>query len=206
MDWLGKLSIWLLWLHLIWLQTDFGCIILIVGAVLHGVFILTRFELYCLVGRKTMLTIWSPNEFESHLLCVYSPAHALMWMVMSSRNWILMVVVMAVLSKQVSFVSWLKSIGSHHDALSCVYWVKPITRLSVTSRSWLRWSECSISFYFHILTCITVDYKYSFWHHVILLCLVLFFRTRLNMWLWQRCDNWEDSDIVCNIDSKIYQK
>jgi hypothetical protein len=39
---------------------------------------------------------------------------------MSSANWIFMVTIMALLSKQVSFVSWLKSISSH-DALSYVY-------------------------------------------------------------------------------------
>lgn len=123
------------WLRLILLQTDFGCIILIVGAVLHSIVILTRFEMYRLVGRKVTLTVWSPNEFELHLLCVYSPAHALMWMVTSSANWVLMVVVMAFLSKQVSFVSWLEPIGSHHDAFSCVYWVKHITQSSMTSKS-----------------------------------------------------------------------
>jgi len=80
--------------------TDFGCLILIVGAALHGVVMLSRFEIYRPVGRKTTLTIWSPNEFELHLLCVYSPAHALMWMVTSSANWMLMVVIMALLSKQ----------------------------------------------------------------------------------------------------------
>ena len=86
--------------------------ILIVGTILHGVVMLSRFEIYRPVGRKTVLTIWSPNEFELYLLCVYLPAHALMWMVTSSANWILMVVVMALLSKQVSFVGWLKSAGS----------------------------------------------------------------------------------------------
>jgi hypothetical protein len=100
-----------MYLHLIWSQTDFGCLILIVGATFHGVVILTRFEKYRLDGRKTTLTIWSPNEFGLHTLCVYSPAHALMWMVTSSKNWIMMVMVMAVLSKQVSFLGWLKSIG-----------------------------------------------------------------------------------------------
>lgn len=148
-DWVScPFTPYIWWHHLAWLQTDFGCIILIVGAILHGVVILTRFEIYRLVGRKATLTIWSPNEFELHLLCVYSPAHALMWMVTSSANWILMVMIMALLSKQVSFVSWLKSTGSYHDALSCVYWAKRITQSSVTSKSWLQWSECLISLIF----------------------------------------------------------
>lgn len=120
-EWVSRPFLYYIWwFRLIWLQTDFACIILIVGAVLHGVVILTRFEIYRPVGRKVTLTVWSPNEFELHLLCVYSPVHALMWMVMSSANWIFMVTIMALLSKQVSFVSWLKSISSH-DALSYVY-------------------------------------------------------------------------------------
>jgi Protein of unknown function (DUF2418) len=97
---------------------------------------LSQFEIYRPVGRKTTLTIWSPNEFELHLLCVYSPAHALMWMVTSSANWMLMVMIMALLSKQ---VGWLKSVGSfyslaHRDVCSCMYWVKHITHSSVTSK------------------------------------------------------------------------
>jgi len=114
MDLLGKWSIaHYIWpLYLIWLQADFGCIILIVGVVLHDVVMLTCFEIYCPVGCKTTLSIWSTNTFELYLLCVYSPAHTLMWMVTSSANWILMVVVIALLLKQVSFMGWLKSIGS----------------------------------------------------------------------------------------------
>jgi hypothetical protein len=100
-DWVSHRFSHYMRLGLICSQTDFGCVILVVGATLHGVAVVTRLEIYRLVGHKTMLTIWSPNEFELHLLCIYSPAHALMWMVTTSANWIMMVVVMVVLSKQV---------------------------------------------------------------------------------------------------------
>jgi hypothetical protein len=117
------------------LQPNLGCIILIVGAAFHGlVIILIRFEIYRLVGRKT-LRIWSPNEFELNLLCVYSPAHALMWMITSSTNWIVMVVATAMLSKQVSFL-----VGSNSLAHTMITLVACIG----SSVSWLRGSECNL--------------------------------------------------------------
>ena len=156
--WIDWVSSWcvqvVVWLNL--LQTDFGCVILIVGSALHGLFILTRFEMCRFVGRNTTIAIWFPNEFELIILCIYSPAHALMWMATTSANWILMVVVMAVLSKQVCFVSLLKSINLRiMYGISCVYCVKPIIRSLVIDKSWPQRSEFSFLLFF------------TFWHIVV---------------------------------------
>ena len=42
-----------------------------------------------------------PNDFVLILFCMYSPAHALIWIQVTSANWMLMIVVMVVISKQI---------------------------------------------------------------------------------------------------------
>jgi Protein of unknown function (DUF2418) len=79
------------------------------GIALHGLFILTRFAICRPVSRNVTMAVWFPTEFELMLFCVYSPAHAFIWMVTTSANWILMVVIMVTLSKQVGFFNWLKT-------------------------------------------------------------------------------------------------
>jgi hypothetical protein len=82
-------------------QTDFGCMILVVAACLYGYSISTCITMYHHGDWIHQSKVWWPNEFEVTLLCLYSPVHALMWMVTMSLNRIPMFLIMAVLSKQV---------------------------------------------------------------------------------------------------------
>ena len=77
---------------------DLGSVILIILSLIHGYFISTT---YRLSGQNR--TIWLPYEFVLTLFCVYSPAHALLWMATTWANWMLMAMVMILLSKQVCF-------------------------------------------------------------------------------------------------------
>jgi hypothetical protein len=142
MDQLGKQPNGLLndvWLNL--LQTDFGCVILVVGSVLYGLWILTRFEISHSVGRTAAMP-----KFELMLLCVYSPAHALMWMVITSTNCILVVITMAILSKQVGFVGLLNPVHWCIMYFSYLCCVMHIMQSSATVKLGLRRSEfCSCS-------------------------------------------------------------
>lgn len=136
-------------------QTDFGCVILIVGSALHGLFILTRCEICRFVGRRVTMVVWFPNEFELVLLCLYSPAHALMWMVITSANWIPIVIIMVILSKQVCFTSRLKFANlCIMYGLSCVYCPTHIIRSLATDKSWPQKSE---------LLCYSLHF-FTFWH------------------------------------------
>jgi hypothetical protein len=47
------------------------------------------------------LEVWTPGEFETTLFMIYSPVHAWMWMALTSTNWILMGVIMALVGLQV---------------------------------------------------------------------------------------------------------
>jgi lysylphosphatidylglycerol synthetase-like protein (DUF2156 family) len=78
---------------------DLGCVILIVVSAIHGYILSTRYKT-CRISSRTK-TIWCPNDFVSTLYCVYSPAHALLWMVTTWENLILIVIIMMCLSKQV---------------------------------------------------------------------------------------------------------
>ncbi|KIM73655.1 hypothetical protein PILCRDRAFT_92966 [Piloderma croceum F 1598] len=40
------------------------------------------------------LVVWYPGEFELSLFCVYSPVHALLWMMVTQSNWTWILVVM----------------------------------------------------------------------------------------------------------------
>jgi hypothetical protein len=50
------------------------------------------------------LSIWSPGELELELFSLYSPIHALLWLAVSSSNWILMFFVMGLTGAQVCFL------------------------------------------------------------------------------------------------------
>lgn len=52
--------------------------------------------------RVQELYVWEPTELELELVSIYSPAHALIWLGMGSSNWVLSLLVMVVLSLQVS--------------------------------------------------------------------------------------------------------
>lgn len=56
----------------------------------------SRFE------RVQQLEVWTPGEFEMSLFSIYSPVHALLWMALTSANWIIMTFIMGVTSMHVS--------------------------------------------------------------------------------------------------------
>ncbi|KAF8607862.1 hypothetical protein BDV93DRAFT_467499 [Ceratobasidium sp. AG-I] len=47
------------------------------------------------------LDMWQPGELEMALFSVYSPAHALLWMIFSSSTWFIAFILMAAISGQV---------------------------------------------------------------------------------------------------------
>ncbi|KAH7343652.1 hypothetical protein B0J17DRAFT_713817 [Rhizoctonia solani] len=47
------------------------------------------------------LDMWNPGELELSLFSVYSPAHALLWMIFSSHTWFVALILMAVISGQI---------------------------------------------------------------------------------------------------------
>lgn len=52
-------------------------------------------------SRLQQLEVWTPGELETALFTVYSPAHALLWMVTDSSNWVLTLIVMSIVGIQV---------------------------------------------------------------------------------------------------------
>lgn len=51
--------------------------------------------------RVQVLEKWDPREFEMVLFSIYSPVHALLWLTLTSANWILVMTMMAAVSFQV---------------------------------------------------------------------------------------------------------
>ena len=51
--------------------------------------------------RVQELEVWTPSEGELMLFCVYSPVHAVLWMLWNAGNWIMMAAVMIGVSFQV---------------------------------------------------------------------------------------------------------
>jgi hypothetical protein len=99
-------------------QIDFGCVILIVAAATHGYFISTCYKTSHSSSQNKMA--WYRNEFTLTVFRIYSPAHALMWMVTAPTNCLLVIITMIILSKQV---------GSHWACL----------RVSSRSPNAFRW-------------------------------------------------------------------
>lgn len=57
------------------------------------------------VERVQQLQVWTPGEIEMALFALYSPVHALLWMALTSANWILLAFIMVAVSMQVSELS-----------------------------------------------------------------------------------------------------
>ncbi|CAA7271692.1 unnamed protein product [Cyclocybe aegerita] len=55
-------------------------------------------------ARVQELDVWEPTELELELFSIYSPAHALLWLAMSSSNWILSLLIMGVVGVQLHAV------------------------------------------------------------------------------------------------------
>ncbi|KAI0686728.1 hypothetical protein BC835DRAFT_1287670 [Cytidiella melzeri] len=53
------------------------------------------------IDRIQQLQVWTPGELELSLLSIYSPVHFLLWMALTSANWIIMTFVMGVVSMQI---------------------------------------------------------------------------------------------------------
>ena len=56
------------------------------------------------VGRVQILAKWDPAEFEMILFAIYSPIHPLLWLALTSANWILMSMIMVFTGLQVCVV------------------------------------------------------------------------------------------------------
>src|SRR5882757_201021 len=91
----------------------FGCMILIMVSAFNAFFIMTRYGTHRHCSRNK--TLWCPNEFVLTFFCIYSPAHAIIWQVTTSANWMSMFVIMALISKQVSFSGLSNRFPSAHD-------------------------------------------------------------------------------------------
>ncbi|GJE90907.1 DUF2418 domain-containing protein [Phanerochaete sordida] len=50
--------------------------------------------------RVQELEVWTPGEFEATLFAIYSPVHALLWIALTSANWIILSVVMVLVGLQ----------------------------------------------------------------------------------------------------------
>jgi len=50
------------------------------------------------------LSVWNPGELEVELFCLYSPIHALLWLVTSSANWMLMLLIMGFTGVQLNIL------------------------------------------------------------------------------------------------------
>ncbi|CAE6538459.1 unnamed protein product [Rhizoctonia solani] len=54
------------------------------------------------------LDMWNPGELELSLLSIYSPAHALLWMIFSSQTWFVALILMAIFALTRSYEGLLK--------------------------------------------------------------------------------------------------
>lgn len=54
------------------------------------------------VGKVQELEVWTPEEGEKTLFCVYSPLHGLIWQTFSAGNWILVFLILGALTSTVS--------------------------------------------------------------------------------------------------------
>ncbi|KAF8077938.1 hypothetical protein FPV67DRAFT_1685237 [Lyophyllum atratum] len=57
-------------------------------------------------SRVQQLDVWAPGQFEIVLFCVYSPAHAFLWMALGSSNWISMLIVMGLVGVQLHAMTY----------------------------------------------------------------------------------------------------
>jgi hypothetical protein len=48
------------------------------------------------------LHVWAPGELEINVFCLYSPAHAFLWIAAGPTNWIWMIIIMIIISSQAS--------------------------------------------------------------------------------------------------------
>jgi hypothetical protein len=86
--------------------------ILIAASALHGYYMLTRIEMSYFPNRNSTATTRRLSQFELALFCLYSPAHALLWMLTTSTNLVPVFLIMAILSKQVGFIQ--DRLKKHH--------------------------------------------------------------------------------------------
>lgn len=89
------------------LQSSCGCFLLLSAASFQMLLLLARFKMCCpnsarrVCPTNASLAIWYPSEFELSLFCVYSPAHALLWMMVTQSNWPWALIVMGAVWAQV---------------------------------------------------------------------------------------------------------
>jgi len=57
-------------------------------------------------SRLQQLEVWTPGELETALFTIYSPAHAFLWMVTDSSNWMLMLIIMTIVGLQLNAMTY----------------------------------------------------------------------------------------------------
>ena len=57
------------------------------------------------MDKVQQLEVWTPGELEMGLFAIYSPVHALLWMILTSTNWMLLGIIMFVVGMQVRVLS-----------------------------------------------------------------------------------------------------
>ena len=87
-------------------QTAWGCLVLVTAAVLGTYYLFGQYKI-CRIGNRrpyaanAMHVMWFPGELELTMFCIYSPAHALLWIMTTDVNWMWSMFVMVILSVQV---------------------------------------------------------------------------------------------------------
>ena len=58
-----------------------------------------------IIGNRTervqQLEVWTPGELETALFSIYSPVHSLLWMALTSANWMMMIFIMGIVTVHV---------------------------------------------------------------------------------------------------------
>ena len=109
--WLGKFSMINLSILLKISKGSIGCVVLMAVSIYQAVVLLKRFKLFR--SPKTpgsQIVVWFPNEFESGLFIIHSPAHSLLWLMVNDSNWFWSFMVMAIISLQVwvTLLRWIQ--------------------------------------------------------------------------------------------------
>jgi hypothetical protein len=72
-----------------------------------------------ILGKVIELNVWNPGEMERRLICLYSPAHSLLWMATNSANWMMIMIIMVIVGTQVSGYNDLFNLMIYNDTGSC---------------------------------------------------------------------------------------
>jgi hypothetical protein len=86
--------------------------LLLSATTFQTIVMLVRFKMCCPSSAcrvspiNASLVVWYLGKFELSLFCVYSPAHALLWMVVTQSNWIWVFLIMSAVWVQVGQIAF----------------------------------------------------------------------------------------------------